>query len=55
MIDLSAWAEVLRERCLPVANMEWKANDFIEAAPAHLFPTGASFVVMLPIHEEETE
>jgi hypothetical protein len=42
MIDLPAWAEILRERRLPVARM----------APTKLFPTGASFTVMVDDFEQ---
>jgi hypothetical protein len=45
LIDLPAWADILRERRLPVARMEWRARDFFEVAPTRLFPTGASFTV----------
>ncbi len=46
MIDLPAWARLLRDRRLPVANMEWKASDFSQVKPMGLFPTGASFIVV---------
>jgi hypothetical protein len=52
MIDLPAWAEILRERRLPVARMEWKASEFAEVAPTKLFPTGASFTVMVDDFEQ---
>jgi len=52
MIDLPAWATILRERRLPVARMEWKSNVFSEIVPAQLFPTGASFVVMVDDFEQ---
>lgn len=52
MIDLPAWARLLRERRLPVANMEWKASDFSRAMPTRLFPTGASFTVMTDSFEQ---
>lgn len=45
MIDLPAWAAVLRERKLPVVNMNWDAEAFFASDPACLFPTGASFTV----------
>jgi hypothetical protein len=47
MVDLPAWAELLRERCLPVARMEWEASDFAETVPTRLFPTGASFTIIV--------
>lgn len=47
MLDLPAWAEVLREGRLPVARMEWKVSDFLRTGPTRLFPTGASFTVMV--------
>ena len=52
MIDLPAWAEILRERRLPVSRMEWKASEFAEVAPTKLFPTGASFTVMVDDFEQ---
>ena len=52
MIDLPAWAGLLRERRLPVANMEWKASDFSRAMPGALFPTGASFTVITDNFEQ---
>jgi len=52
MIDLPAWARLLRERRLPVANMEWKASGFSQAMPTGLFPTGASFTVMADSFEQ---
>lgn len=52
MLDLPSWAKVLRKRRLPVANMEWKVSDFSQAKATELFPTGASFTVMVDRFEE---
>ena len=52
MLDLPAWAGMLRARRLPVARMEWTSKDFAEVAPTKLFPTGASFTVMVDDFEQ---
>lgn len=45
MQDLTAWAEALRTRRLPVGRMSWQKDAFIEHAASRLFPSGATHVV----------
>jgi hypothetical protein len=44
-LDLPAWEALLRQRGLPVAQMQWEAARFLERRPDRLFPTGAAFTV----------
>jgi hypothetical protein len=45
VLDLPAWEALLRQRRLPVAQMQWEAARFLERRPDRLFPTGAAFTV----------
>jgi hypothetical protein len=47
-LDLPAWESLLRERGLPVAQMQWDAAQFLEVRPDRLFTTGAAFTVDAP-------
>jgi hypothetical protein len=47
-LDLPAWEGVLRQRRLPVAQMQWEAARFLELRPDRLFATGAAFTVNAP-------
>ena len=47
-LDLPAWQSLLRERRLPVAQMQWDAVRFLELRPDRLFATGAAFTVSAP-------
>jgi hypothetical protein len=43
--NLSAWAEILRAKKIPIVNTDWTLDAFKETAPTRIFPTGASFAV----------
>jgi hypothetical protein len=45
VLDLPAWEVHLRQRRLPVAQMQWEAEQFLARRPDRLFPTGAAFTV----------
>lgn len=47
LFDLPAWVTLLRDRSIGVGRMEWPVEEFLRVDPAHLFPTGAAFTVIL--------
>jgi hypothetical protein len=52
VLDLPAWEALLRQRRLPVAQMQWEAARFLERRHDRLFPTGAAFTVSVPSQAE---
>jgi hypothetical protein len=53
--DVPAWAAMLRERGLPIVNTDWTYDAFVQSDPARLFPTGASFAVVVGSLDEARE
>ena len=47
-LDLPGWESTLRERRLPVVQMQWEAARFLEVRPDRLFPSGGAFTVSAP-------
>lgn len=47
MMALDSWAPVLRQHQVSIDKMQWKFEDFTAADPVKLFPTGASFTVVV--------
>ena len=51
-LDLASWEPLLRERRLPVSQMNWTAEAFLAQRPDRVFPTGAAFTVHAASLEE---
>jgi hypothetical protein len=51
-LNLASWEPLLRERRLPVSQMNWTAEAFLAQRPDRLFPTGAAFTVHAASLEE---
>lgn len=52
MLDLIEWSAALENCSLPVSRMGWRAGEFLEAAPARLFPSGAYFTIVVDSLEQ---
>ena len=54
-LNLASWEPLLRERRLPVSQMNWTAEAFLAQRPDRVFPTGAAFTVHAASLEESRQ